>query len=48
MGKISKADVLEPGRCSAVVMALFSRVPGVVQDPGPPVTLRLPRSNGAA
>jgi hypothetical protein len=30
LGSISKADVLEPGRCSAVVMAIFGQVPGVV------------------
>jgi hypothetical protein len=31
LGKIRRKDVLEPGRCSAFMMALFSRVPGVTQ-----------------
>jgi len=29
--RIRRRDVLEPGRCSAFVMALFARVPGVRQ-----------------
>ena len=29
LGRITRRDVLEPGRCSALVMALFARVPGV-------------------
>ena len=28
-GAIRRQDVLEPGRCSAFVMALFARIPGV-------------------
>jgi hypothetical protein len=31
LGRIRRQDVLEPGRCSAFVMALFARVPGVVE-----------------
>jgi hypothetical protein len=34
LGRIRRADVLEPGRCSAFVMALFARVPGVRDDAG--------------
>ncbi|MDQ3889501.1 MAG: hypothetical protein M3312_03000 [Actinomycetota bacterium] len=30
--RIQRADVLEPGRCSAFVMALFARVPGVREE----------------
>jgi hypothetical protein len=30
--RIRRVDVLEPGRCSAFVMALFARVPGVRQE----------------
>ncbi len=29
MRRIRRADVLEPGRCSGFMMALFARVPGV-------------------
>jgi hypothetical protein len=32
MGRISRSDVLEPGRCSAFMMALFVQLPGVVRD----------------
>jgi hypothetical protein len=32
LGRIERHDVLEPGRCSAFVMALFARVPGVECD----------------
>jgi hypothetical protein len=31
MRRIRRADVLEPGRCSAFVMALFALVPGIVE-----------------
>ena len=34
LGRIRRTDVLEPGRCSAFVMALFARVPGVGEDRG--------------
>ncbi len=30
--RIRRADVLEPGRCSAFMMALFARVPGVREE----------------
>lgn len=30
--RIRRTDVLEPGRCSAFVMALFARVPGVREE----------------
>lgn len=32
LGEIRRRDVLEPGRCSAFMMALFARIPGVVVD----------------
>lgn len=31
LGRIRREDVLEPGRCSAFIMALFVQVPGVVE-----------------
>ncbi len=31
-GRIRRRDVLEPGRCSAFMMALFARVPGVRRE----------------
>ena len=45
---IRRVDVLEPGRCSAFVMALFARVPGVREEPtdGQPLLL-LEETNGA-
>jgi hypothetical protein len=39
---IRRPDVLEPGRCSAFVMALFARVPGVVERTQPEHHLVLP------
>ncbi len=39
--RILRADVLEPGRCSAFVMALFARVPGVGDEDGDGRTLVL-------
>ena len=30
LGRIRRADVLDPGRCSAFMVALFAQVPGVV------------------
>jgi hypothetical protein len=35
LGSIRRQDVLEPGRCSAFVMALFARVPGVLERTDP-------------
>ena len=32
LGRIGRADVLEPGRCSAFMFALFAQVDGVEQD----------------
>lgn len=29
LGRVRRQDVLEPGRCSALVMALFEQLPGV-------------------
>jgi hypothetical protein len=46
LGRIRRRDVLEPGRCSAFVMALFAHVPGVVERTEPEhllVLLRDPR-----
>jgi hypothetical protein len=42
LGRIRRADVLEPGRCSAFVMALFARVPGVRDEGGDDRSLFLP------
>jgi hypothetical protein len=33
LGRIERRDVLEPGRCSAFVMALFGQLAGVDHDP---------------
>ena len=33
LGRIHRRDVLDPGRCSGFVMALFAQVDGVVADP---------------
>lgn len=32
LGRIRRKDVLEPGRCSAFMIALFLQVPGVVEE----------------
>ena len=32
LGRITRGDVLEPGRCSAVMMGLFAQLPGVSVD----------------
>lgn len=32
LGRIRREDVLEPGRCSAFMIALFLQVPGVVEE----------------
>jgi hypothetical protein len=47
LGRITRKDVLEPGRCSAVVLALFGQIPGVVHEQGPPAALRLPGRPGS-
>jgi hypothetical protein len=48
LGRIRRSDVLEPGRCSALVMALFARVPGVRSEPGEGMCLLLPGRRPAA
>jgi hypothetical protein len=42
LGRIRRRDVLEPGRCSAFMMALFSQVPGVEELAGEDPYLVLP------
>jgi hypothetical protein len=42
LGHIRRPDVLEPGRRSAFVMALFAQVPGVVERTEPEHHLVLP------
>jgi hypothetical protein len=32
LGRIRRSDVLEPGRCSAFMIALFRQVPGVTEE----------------
>jgi len=41
LGQIRRQDVLDPGRCSAFMMALFAQVPGVVErtEPEPHLVL---------
>ena len=34
LGRIRRSDVLDPGRCSAFMMALFERIEGIGQEPG--------------
>ena len=46
--RIRRADVLEPGRCSAFVMALFARVPGVHEELRGEQVIRLQEGDGAA
>ena len=41
LGRIGRADVLEPARCSAFVMALFRGVPGVGDPSGDATSLVL-------
>lgn len=41
LGRIRRQDVLEPGRCSAFMMALFGQVSGVVADAGDDGSLAL-------
>ncbi len=45
LGHIRRVDVLEPGRCSAFVMALFARVPGVREEGTDERSLRLDRAD---
>jgi hypothetical protein len=32
MGRIRRSDVLDPGRCSGFMMALFRQVPGITEE----------------
>jgi hypothetical protein len=43
LGKIRRQDVLDPGRCSAFMVALFRQVPGVTERLGQDPYLVLPR-----
>jgi hypothetical protein len=42
LGRIRRRDVLDPGRCSAFMFALFRQVPGVVEQIGDEPYLVLP------
>jgi hypothetical protein len=42
LGRIRRQDVLDPGRCSAFMIALFQRVPGVAEHIGEDRYLVLP------
>ncbi|MGZ4357123.1 MAG: hypothetical protein ACXVRU_09970 [Gaiellaceae bacterium] len=42
LGKIRRQDVLDPGRCSAFMVALFRQVPGVTERIGEDPCLLLP------
>ena len=43
LGRIRRRDVLEPGRCSALVMALFQQVAGIREENRGETYLLLPR-----
>jgi hypothetical protein len=43
LGRVSRRDVLEPGRCSAFIFALFRLIPGVREDTDGEHYLLLPR-----
>jgi len=43
LGRIRRRDVLDPGRCSALMMALFRQLPGVAEETGDETYLVLPR-----
>ena len=47
-GQICRRDVLEPGRQSAFMMALFAHVPGVREEPGKEPALALAGAARAA
>ena len=42
LGRIRRQDVLDPGRCSAFMFALFRQVPGVTEQTGEDSYLVLP------
>jgi len=44
LGTVSRGDLLEPGRCSAFMFALFAQVEGVQSAAGDDERLALPRS----
>jgi len=46
LGTVSRRDLLEPGRCSAFMFALFAQVEGVELDPGDRRRLALPDADG--
>ena len=46
LGRIRRRDVLEPGRCSAFVMALFAQVAGIRPEIGGETYLVLPGGSG--
>jgi len=49
LGNIRRSDLLEPGRCSAFMFALFAQVDGVIAGTGDAETLLLPaRGRGPA
>ena len=48
LGRIHRPDVLEPGRCSAFIMALFAQVAGVIDESGDAGCLRLPETHRPA
>jgi hypothetical protein len=39
LGRIQREDVLDPGRCSSFMMALFEQVPGIQQTAGESTSL---------
>jgi hypothetical protein len=43
LGSVNRQDLLEPGRCSAFMFALFAQVDGVVRDPVDPERIALSR-----
>jgi hypothetical protein len=43
LGKIRRQDVLDPGRCSAFMVALFRQVPGVTERTGKDLYLVMPK-----
>jgi hypothetical protein len=43
LGTINRGDLLEPGRCSAFMFALFAQVEGVEADAADEARLALPR-----
>jgi hypothetical protein len=49
LGRINRSDVLDPGRCSGFVMALFAQVDGVVaENGGSGESLALPEVQGSS